>query len=181
MGTSKSGAELAAKLHRAGAVVVNGNRSNVEALSLAIKTSVLAEAAPATGGDLKFSGAKNGKVGVRYDLMSGGAVAQAKVRATGPMHWLEGGVKPHGIAPKGAGGNRAARSAAAASIGRGRSVSFGGRGGFLKFKDGTFAKYARNAGGLPAKNVWSHGVDRVEGRQGEIVGRNVVRQMSSVF
>jgi hypothetical protein len=182
MGTSRSGAQLAAKFDKVGRVVLEGNERKVKRGAEIVRTSVLALAVPKTGGDLKFSGAGNKRLGVSTKLVSGGQNAQAVARAIGPMHWLEGGVKPHGVAPKGSGGSRAARSAAAGSIGRGVSgVSFNGRGGFLRFADGTIAKYARNAGGLPASNVWSNGVDRAAPLYGKDATAQTVRDMSSVF
>lgn len=183
MGTSHTGAELAAKFERVGKVVLDGNERKVKRGAEMVRVSVLALAAPRTGGDLAFSGAGNKKMGVRTKLLHGGQNAQAEAKATGPMHWLEGGVKPHGVAPKGLGGSRAKRSMAAASIGRNVSgVSFGGRKGVLRFADGeTFAKYARNAGGLPAFHVWSDGVDRAAGLYGKDAAAQTVRELASVF
>lgn len=157
MGTSKSVPELVGKVAKAGKALDEAGRETVKAAAEVTKIAVTTRAKAATGGDLKLSGAKNKKVGVRVRS----SVDRATLQATGPMHWLEGGVKRHAIAPKKLGGSRAARGAfVSQAFGTGRSsLQFGKSIGALKFKDGGFAKYARRAGGLPAKKVWSKGVE----------------------
>lgn len=159
MGTSSSVTELTGKLRKCAGVIESTNRETLNASSLAVKTAVLRRAASATGGDLRLSGARNAKVGVRYRLYSNGK--GSVIRALGPMHWLEDGVKPHVVAPRKLGGSRAQRlSFVRNAFGTGRtSLQFGKNIGALRFADGTFAKYARRAGGLKAQHVWSHGVD----------------------
>lgn len=159
MGTSSSPAELGAKLRKCAGVIESTNRETLNASSLAVKTAVLRRTASATGGDLRLSGARNAKVGVRYRLTSNGR--SSFIGALGPMHWLEDGVKPHVVAPRKLGGSRAQRlSFVRNAFGTGRtSLQFGKNIGALRFADGTFAKYARRAGGLKAQHVWSHGVD----------------------
>lgn len=181
MGTSRTAAELAGKFDRAAKVVTDGNVDNVKAVSLFLKETTLALAAPPTGGDLRFSNNKKRPITVRYDLISGGVNAKAKVKAGGPMSWLESGVKPHPTAPKSLGGTRRNRLDAVASIARGKSTTFGNKRGVLAFANGKFAAYARNSGGLPARGTWSKGVDIAEARQAEITRLNTVRRLSSVF
>lgn len=187
MGTSRSGAQLAAKFERAGKVVLQGNDRKVKRGAEMVRTSVLALAAPRTGGDLAFSGAGNKRMNVRTKVLSTGANAKAVAKATGPMHWLEGGVKPHPIVPKKVGGSRAARSAFVANaFGSGlQSLQFGRGRGVLAFAgagrgDG-FTKYARRAGGLPAYGVWSKGVDAASTLYGKDAAVQTVRELSSVF
>lgn len=157
MGTSSSVTELTGKLRKCAGVIESTNRETLNASSLAVKTAVLRRAASATGGDLRLSGARNAKVGVRYRLYSNGK--GSVIRALGPMHWLEDGVKPHVVAPRKLGGSRAL-SFVRNAFGTGRSsLQFGKNVGALRFADGTFAKYARRAGGFKAQHRWSHGVD----------------------
>ena len=181
MGTSRSGAELNRKLHRIGKVVTDGNGRKTEDGAELVKTATLALAAPKTGGDLAFSGTGNKKVGVRTKLLNGGVDAKASARATGPMHWLERGVKPHPVAPKGVGGSRALRGDYVRGAFGGATLSFGGRGGFLRFADGGFAKYARRAGRLEASEPWSRGVERAERLWGKDYTAKTVRELASVF
>ena len=163
MGTSRSAAQLTGKMTKFATAIPKANRDAVAKAALVVKLRVLARAAPATGGDLKFSGTGGRKVGVRFKIEG----ESAFVKATGPFQWLERRVKRHSIVPKGAGGSRASRSAfVSQAFGTGtRSLSFGtGKTGALKFsgagKDGSgFAAYSRSAGGHPAKRVWSNGVE----------------------
>jgi hypothetical protein len=181
MGTSRSSAELAGKFNQAAKVITEGEAEGNKAVAEFLKVTTLGLAAGPTGGDLKFSGNPKGVIGVRT-TPEGKAV---KVKATGPMHWLESGVKRHGIAPKGVGGSRASRTAAAASIGKGQHTTFGklkaGKSGVLRYKDGTFSRYSRAAGGLPARGTWSKGIAIAEQRQGEIQRLHTVKRLSSVF
>lgn len=162
MGTSNSVRELNAKLAKMGNAIEDANRQAVEAGALTVKTRVLAQVAPVLGGDLAFTGAgkqRPKRVGVRYNIEGGGK--RAFVRATGPMHWLESGVKPHAIAPKGAGGSRAARTAFVAQAFGSGPISFGRgrRAGVLAFVDGSFRPYARRAGKFTARHTWTKGVE----------------------
>lgn len=179
MGTSRSSAQLAGKIDSYALAIPRANRHAVERSALVVKTTVLGLARPATGGDLKFSGG-GGKVGVRYDVKGLLGNPTALIRATGNMHWLESGVKRHGIAPKALGGSRRSRVSAVESIGRGARVSFGKR-AVLKMGDDKYAAYARNAGGFPAKKVWSGGI-RLSDQKVRTVFRTEHRKaLGSVF
>lgn len=182
MGTSRSAAELAGKFDKAARLIADGKKEQNKAVAEFLRVTTLGLAAGPTGGDLRFSGNPKGVIGVRLQPQ-GEAV---KVKATGPMHWLESGVKRHGVAPKGFGGSRAARTAAAASIGKGQRVTIGrkiaaGKSGVLRYANGAFSRYSRDAGGLKASHTWSKGVDIAEARQGEIARVNTVKRLSSVF
>ena len=94
MGTSKSAGEMVAKLGKYQDTIPAANRKAVEAVALVVKTRILLRATPATGGDLKLSGTKNKRVGVRYKLQG----ERAEIKADGPMHWLEGPAPTSGAA-----------------------------------------------------------------------------------
>lgn len=161
MGTSRSVSELQAKMVRYTNAIEDANLDAVSKSAQVVKDRILDRARPATGGDLKLSGARNRSVGVSYSVDSRGAL----VRATGPMHWLEGGTKPHAIVPKALGGSRAMRSSFVANaFGTGLQRLETGKRAALKFpgagRNGSgFAAYSRRAGGLKAQHVWSEGVE----------------------
>ena len=180
MGTSRTPADLERKLTLLSRAVDDTQIETLKQSGMAVKTAVLAEARPATGGALRLSGTKNRKVGVNF-VMRGKRVY---VRALGPMHWLEDGVKPHPVAPKSAGGSRAARSDFIANaFGQGRqSLSFGrGRIKMLRFTDGSFRPYARAAGGLKAQHVWSKGVNTATPIVARIFRQETGRTVRKVF
>lgn len=157
MGVSRSPEALAAKLTAFARAIEDGNESAVTKAAFAAKVRILAEAAKAVGTDNKM-GTKT--IGVRFTLHPTRDGFAAEVRPTGPMHWLERGVKPHAIAPKGAGGSRATRSAFVAQAFGSGPISFGrGRIKVLQFADGRYRPYARKAGRFPAKQTWSNGTE----------------------
>lgn len=180
MGTSSSPRELERKLTLLSRAVDDTQVETLKQSGMAVKVAVLAKARPATGGDLRLSGTKNRKVGVNFAMRG----KRVYVRALGPMHWLEDGVKSHAVAPKSAGGTRAARSAFITNaFGQGRqSLSFGkGRIKMLRFVDGSFRPYARNAGGLKAQHVWSEGVHAAEPVVARIFRQENGRAIRRVF
>gem|GEM_PF-5995320 len=157
MGTSSSPGELVAKLSNLAGSIDKANKDTLDKSAFVVKARILAEASKAIGGDLSFGGKK--KVGVNYRV----SPQQAVIKATGPMHWLEKGTKPHAIAPKGAGGSRASRSAFVSQAFGSGPISFGrGRIGVLRFASGKYRPYARKAGRFPAKQSWSNGVKASE-------------------
>ena len=162
MGVSRTPEELAAKVIGYGRGIGKANQRTVETAALTVKTRVLAEAAKPLGADLSFTGSgtqKPKRVGVRYKVNKD----RAEIKATGPMHWLESGIKPHAIAPKGAGGSRRARTDFVSQAFGSGPISFGrGRIGVLRFADGSFRPYARRAGKFPAQRTWSDGVKGAE-------------------
>lgn len=183
MGVSTTPKQLSNKLTSLAAEIPQANRKSVEAGALTVKTRVLAKAAGPTGGDLKFSGG-GGKVGVRYRIRQRGpSETAAFVRATGPMHWLERGVQPHAVAPKSLGGTRAARTGFVANaFGSGqRSLTFGRSTGALRFADGSYRKWARRAGGFPAKRTWSEGVRESQVPVREVFNATHRRQLLRIF
>lgn len=162
-------AQGAVKLHAYGKSIPKTNRDALKLSGSAVGRSIEALARPATGGDLRFSGAGKGTVGTRDRFIGDQTI---EVRAVGPMHWLERGVKPHDILP-GVRGKRARglfgigvdvgprlsadsvfSSFAASSRGAGVVLKFNGAG-----RGAGFTRYARNAGGFPALGVWTKGVD----------------------
>lgn len=168
MGTSRSGGQLIAKFDKMSELVLQGSADDVKAGAEIVRTAALSLATPPTtktGGSLNFSGTKsNRKIGVNVKVIKPGPDASAMAKATGPMHWLEGGVKPHPVTPKSLGGSRRARGDFVANaFGTGtRSLQFGKKTGSLRFADGGFAKYARKAGKFPALKVWTRAIDRAE-------------------
>lgn len=73
-------------------------RRAVGASALHVKKTVGATIAGAVGADMRMSGIgkKGAKVGVRYDVL-GFTNPTARVYATGPLHLVERGTKPHRI------------------------------------------------------------------------------------
>jgi hypothetical protein len=157
MGVSASPEQLVAKLETAARNVKRAQQDTLQDAAQIVKTSALAQAAGEIGADLSFGGKK--RVNASYKVTADSAT----VRAVGPFHWLERGVQPHAIAPKGAGGSRASRSAFVAQAFGSGPVSFGrGRIGVLRFADGSFRPYARRAGRFAARRSWSKGVEKAE-------------------
>lgn len=157
MGVSSSPEQLVAKLQRSAENVQKAQKDTLQDSAQIVKVRVLSQAAGEIGADLSFGGKK--KVNASYRV--GGD--QATVRATGPFHWLERGVQPHAIAPKGAGGSRASRNSFVAQAFGSGSISFGrGRIGVLRFASGEFRPYARRAGRFAARRSWSKGVQEAE-------------------
>lgn len=159
------------------------NASNKETLtraSMAVKSKVLSRATSATGGDLKFSGFGR-KVGVRFFV----GPYRSVIRAVGPMHWLESGVRRHSVAPKSLGGSRAARGAFIDSaFGSASTLTFGKKAGALKFETAsgtTFAKYARKSGGLKPLHAWSKGIEDAQPEIAREFGATVMRAISTAF
>jgi len=101
MGTSRSPAELASKLIRAGEAVPAAARAGVSQAAFLVKKSVQAElqAAGVNGGRLRGVGKKGAKVGVSYTV-AGTEHPTALIRATGPMHLIESDTKAHEIKAK---------------------------------------------------------------------------------
>lgn len=176
MGTSHTGAEMAGKLRKAADGIDKANKDTLDVSALAVKLRVLSEVSKAIGGDLSFGGKK--RVGVNYRVTP----QQATIKATGPMHWLEKGVKPHAIAPRGAGGSRAARSSFVANAFGSGPISFGrGRIGVLKFESGDYRPYARAAGRFPAKRSWSNGVQASEPLVKQAFRQTHVKNLVKIF
>lgn len=102
MGVSKSPAELAAKMAKAGAAIAGENRAGVEASAMAYKLALLDSARKDSGGDLRLS--RWGRTGVKlnagYDVRGRGPVVTATVepRPKGVWRVLEDGARPHVIA-----------------------------------------------------------------------------------
>ena len=161
------------------------------------KESTLALAAPPTGGDLIFSGTAKAGKGKPIDVVVSKQGTEAiKVKAIGPMHWLESGVKRHSIVP---GNSR--RGPAAGLLGRnltggalgpviqGSSLfskgnyaaSKKGAGVVLKFRDGTYSRYADNAGGFKARGTWTKGLAATEALVPGITGKRVLGNMAEFF
>lgn len=179
MGVSTSPEQLVAKLERSARNVRKASMDTLRDSADVVRTSVLAQAAGEIGADLAFSGTGRAKrVGVSTKV----AGDQAQVKATGPMHWLERGVKPHAIVSKKFGRTRSTKGGrklkgggvseaklgttdfVSQAFGSGlTSLSFGaGRGGALRFASGEFRPYARKAGRFTARQSWSKGVNKAE-------------------
>lgn len=181
MGTSSSVPQLIGKLERFGSAVVDTNPDNVKRVVAVLKVGVLSRAAQIAGGDLTFRNNNRRKIGARDEVIAKGVQSATKVYGTGPMRWVEDGVDPHDIVP---GAKRGAsrgllganlRGAAGPVLPASSLFSKGnwaastrGAGVVLRFSDGTFSRYARNAGVLKGNRSWSGGVDAAERVQGQV-------------
>jgi len=193
MGTSRSAAQLAGKFSKAAGAVQKNNPKNVKRVADFAADTTKAMARPPTGGDLAFSGAgrasrKNRPIDVRVSDSGGSAF---KVKAIGPMHWLESGVQPHPIIP---GGNtKKARGLAGANLGdaAGPRLGAGQAGKFARGKSkgklmiwgggSAAAFYVQRGGGFKARHTWTEGIKAAEKVQGEIMWRGVSANMIEVF
>lgn len=110
MGTSRSVAEMSAKMDRAARGIDRASREAIETAAKETKRVTVELMAKATGGDLALSGttrttgpkrstrstpATKGKIGVNYKVERRPAGDQALVRATGPAQLVENDVKRH--------------------------------------------------------------------------------------
>ena len=154
MGVSNSTDEWVGKLALFAGSIPKVNRTAQLRLGGQVKDDVNAAVVAAVGSDMAM-----GKKRIRVNYRIKGELMTIDSR--GPMHWLERGVKPHAIAPKGAGGNRQSRSDfVSAAFGNG-PISFGkGRIGVLEFEDGEYRPYARRAGRFKARRTWTKGTAR---------------------
>lgn len=183
MGTSHSAEEIARKLERLAGSIDDANRAGVLAAAQSTKDSIVPLMRAATGGDLKLSGMKRGRVGVRYkELRSGNVI----LFAFGPAHLVERDVKPHPVLPRAAGGTRASRRRrveAAALIGAmsGQQVGFSTKGGVLRFADGSFRRWARVAGGSKGRHPFERGVDLARPKTGAAFVSAHRRRLLEVF
>jgi hypothetical protein len=176
MGTSRSAAELAAKMHNYADAIPNANRVGVAEAALLMKNTIQPLMAAATGGDLRLSGMNNARIGVRYDLR-GTTNPTALVRATGPAHIVERDVKPHTVVPK----RTARRTSRRARIEAVESGNTSGITGVLRFRDGTFARYAKLSGGSKGRHPFGRGVDIASRRTGEQFRRAHRRALLTTF
>jgi len=179
VGTSKSVSDLAGKCNKYATAIPKANEVALRQAALAAKEVMIANAA--TIGGLKVGQplpkAGKGKWGARYDIKQGltsrteaGVSKDAVLRYIGPVHWAEGGTKPHFITPAGVGGSRSSRAgrAAAANLftfmvaggsvegvygGLRRSKASSGRARALKV-GGQFAMWAKHPG-AKARPFWS--------------------------
>jgi len=182
MGTSKSTAELAAKMTAAGKSLVNNNRDAVAAAANAYKGSVLEQARKDSGGDMRLSrwGKNGAKLGAGYEVKGTvDASAVLRPRPAGVWRVLEDGAKPHLIIPgltrrqgraltlfsvmAGQGGDLGGYDIGAlAATARGNRNNRGGRrrrsGKALLFGGEHYA-YARHPG-TKGKGTWSKGLRR---------------------
>lgn len=99
-------------------------------VAMVAKRELTAVIQPATGGDMRLSGAgRRGKrIAVRYTIADG----KAYVSASGPLHLLEGGTQPHDVTPR--------RKRAVYGAGMDRPAA------------------RTHVRGAPAKHVWSRAV-----------------------
>lgn len=150
MGTSRNVGELADKFERYAFVFGNANRKGVQAAAQVYKNRLLENAERDTGGDRRLSRwrsrlgvvAESPRLNAGYELFGfENAKAVLRPRPYGIWALLEGGAKPHRIAPfKYARGRR-----------RGEGTSA------LKFPNGSFAAYAEHPG-TQGKRTFSEAV-----------------------
>jgi len=116
VGTSSSAGELAVKFGRFAASLETHRRDDIDALAFRAKKEFL-KGPPRVG--VRRGGSLRWSVNYKTGQISGQS-AQALVRYRGNLHWIEGGTKRHGIAPKAVRGTRKTRSskAMAGSVGK---------------------------------------------------------------
>jgi hypothetical protein len=102
VGTSNSVAEFVGKIDQAGKAIQKVNRDAVNDAALAGKR-IIEGSIRTVVPDMRLSGMRNAKVGVRYDI-KGSRNPTALMRATGPLHIVENATGAHTI-PR-AGGRR---------------------------------------------------------------------------
>lgn len=112
MGTSRSPAELAGKLHGLAQDMAD-TRIPLNAAALAAKNVFIASAAGSVGRKPK---GKRKAVGVRYDLKGQGMTASATVYFTGAAHLLLNPTRPHRIEPRRPRGVRTRRRRGATAL-----------------------------------------------------------------
>ncbi len=154
MGTSRNVAELGEKFQRYAFVFGNANRKGVQAAAQVYKERLLISADSDTGGDRRLSrwrsrlGAvsQSPKLGAGYEVFGfDNAKAVLRPRPYGIWALLEGGAKPHRIAPF--------RYARGRRKGEGNSA--------LKFPNGSFAAFV-NHPGTQGKRTFSNAVPVAE-------------------
>lgn len=192
MGTSRSGAELAAKLDKAARLIDRDLYPTAQSIGAVLSATALAGAREATGGDLKFSGAerkgrRNRPIGVTTRKESDSSVM---VKATGPMHWLEAGVQPHPIIP---GTSKKSRGLSGANLDGGegpvlpaalaRGSARGKAKGKLMIWDGgrRAAFSVERGGGSPERKTWSTAVEATERVAPSIARRKLADNLFQVF
>lgn len=192
MGTSRSGAELAAKLDKAARLIDRDLYPTAQSIGAVLSATALAGAREATGGDLKFSGAqRNGRrnrpIGVTTRKESDSSVM---VKATGPMHWLEAGVEPHPIIP---GASKKSRGLTGALLdgaegpalpaSQVRGTARGKAKGKLMIWDGgrAAAFSVNRGGGFTERKTWSKAVEVTERAAPSIARRKLAANLFEVF
>lgn len=144
MGTSRNVAELGEKFERYAFVFGNANRKGVQAAAQVYKDRLLSNADRDTGGDRRLSRwrsrlgnvSQSPKLGAGYELFGfDNAKAVLRPRPYGIWALLEGGAKPHKIAPF--------------QYKRGRRRGEGNSA--LKFSNGSFAAYVNHPGTAPQR------------------------------
>ena len=192
MGTSRSGAELAAKLDKAARLIDRDLYPTAQSIGAVLSATALAGARETTGGDLKFSGAerkgrRNRPIGVTTRKESDSSVM---VKATGPMHWLEAGVEPHPIIP---GASKKSRGLTGALLdgaegpalpaSQVRGTARGKAKGKLMIWDGgrAAAFSVNRGGGFTERKTWSKSVEVTERAAPSIARRKLAANLFEVF
>lgn len=162
-------------------------------LTAATKESVAVferEIRRASGGDMRLSkvGTKGARVGVRTRTNKlGETTTSVLIAATGPLHLIEGPIKPHVITSKGLRGSRRSRAALVGSGGalsiRGRSRTFIGptlKASRLKLPDGGYRFYVNHPGVSKPKKPWAKAEKDVLKLIPKIQTREFVKAMRNV-
>lgn len=116
---ARSAAELATKIGRVATAVDRGRKQTVLEMGLAAKDEFLA--GPPRVGLGRRSRLAGAKWGAGFNI-KGTRNPTALVSYRGPVHWFQGGTRPHFITPKGFRGSRRSRGERAAG-GLGNRVS----------------------------------------------------------
>ncbi len=133
MGTSNSVAEFVGKIDKAGKALANARRDTVNDAALAGKR-IIEGSIRGVVPDMRLSGMRNAKVGVRYDI-KGTQNPTALMRATGPLHIVENSTGAHTI-PRSGGRRRRKRKTLLIGGSWRRSVEHPGTAGQRPFAKG---------------------------------------------
>ena len=202
MGTSRSFAELASKMDKAGVEVKGASDLAVRELAKDTKRTVVGLMSRATGGDLVMSGfGRNAKkpqgagkkIGVSYKIEQRNGATQAFVKATGPAHLVESDVAPHVVVSRYAQtaakvsytskkgkviSSRRGRAAFAAAAAQGVGFT-GGRRAVLGYGDGRFRRstIAKSKGRHP----WEMGINAMRPQVARQIAKSNAKAIGRVF
>lgn len=155
MGTSRTPHELAGKLAVGARGLQRAQKTAVANAALAAKGVFLTgppRSGLAVGAPIPRARGKPWTVG--YSVKGGPTSPSALIAYRGPVHWVEGGTKPHPVFPK-KGARAARRGAKAISALTGQTVTAGAgmSGGVLNIPNVGPRRYANSPGG-PARPFW---------------------------
>lgn len=147
MGTHDDMAYVTHMANRLGAGLEEAHRRAVVGVASHVAKGIRGEIRGATGGDMRLSGARNARIGIKTGYSLGGATPSVSLTPTGPLMLIEENTPPHSIRP---------RSKKALKIGD------------------RFAARAQHPG-TRGKHPWKRGVAKSESTAGRIYDEAVQR------